>query len=384
MDRLGHLLRRSAPRRRLTGIAERFFTRRRVLLGAATASLVPALASCSAATGPSPTASGFDTGELSATLASGDRTRFLALFTPDAAGQDLGARLFANWTALGARLSGADAAQGARLVVRWSAPGERNEAVETVAPTVVSGLVRSATPAGGTSPLWLVEEVAIASAHGAACVRSIAVPDAVGAAWLTAAAEASGVVTGAGLGSAAASWDGVLVVVLPSTPDAFRRVSGLDSATAAATQAAAVMAASDSAPRIVGNTATTSGLDAAGLRTVLVHEGVHVALRSAVSNAPLWASEGIAESVAEASDPGTRERNAALVAAAPRPSALPSAADLAGPDAPTAYALASVAVDAAIARWGRPAVLSWLADWAVPTRPSDAELTAAYLAALPG
>ena len=296
---------------------------------------------------PTPSPSGFAASELSAALAAGDRPRFMAGFTPDAAGQALGARLWANWTALRVRLSAPELSWPGRLEVRWSAPAERDGAVETVDLTVASGLVRAASPVGPSSPLWLVEDVAIAAAQGAAGVGSTALPDAVGAAWLAAAAEASAVVAGAGLGGAAAAWDGVLVVVLPSTPDAFRRVAGLDAATAAATQAATIMAASDSAPRIVGNQTTTASLDAAALRTLLVHEGVHVALRSAVSKAPLWATEGVAESVAAASDPLTRERNRALVAAAPRPTALRTDADLAGPDAPTAYALASVAVDAA-------------------------------------
>jgi len=321
----------------------------------------------------------FEVSRLDATLSTRDRAGFVGAFAPDTAAQVLAERLWGNFVALG--VTDLTAPAPGRLRAHWAVPGERSVAEEEVALTFVGHQVADAVAAGPAAPLWLIQPLTVHGALGAACVAAPGTTEA--DAWLTAAGDAAAIVAKAGLGEAAAAWDGVLVTELPSDVAAFALASGLTLSTSSATQAVTVMATAASAPRIVGNLGATASLDPVGLRTLLVHEGVHVATRSAVSSAPLWAVEGIAESVAAASDEVARVRNLGLARDSARPTALPTAADLNGATAETAYALAAVAVDAAIARWGRPAFAGWLADWRSASRPSDADLTAAYLAALP-
>lgn len=326
----------------------------------------------------------YASGLLGRAWASRRQDDFARLFAPDARAQELAALLWSNWIALG--VDDVADESGGRLRVRWHVSGERGVALEDAVLQFAGGSVSGARPLGSAAPLWLVEPIS----HGATGMsdRTASVVGARGIPtnrfqdWATAAVEASRIVAGAGLGAAASSWDGLLVVELPSGPAAFAAVSGLGAA-AASTAAVTLMASPESAPRIVGNLAATSTQGVPELRTLLVHEGVHAAVRSAVSTAPLWVSEGLAESIAAGSDPATRARNLALTTAARRPTALPSQADLGGADAPTAYALAALAVDAAIGRWGRATVMGWVADWTGAGRPSDSELAAAYLAALP-
>jgi hypothetical protein len=317
-------------------------------------------------------------GRLAAALSARDRAGFVGAFASTTAAQALAGLLWDNFVALG--VTDLTAPAPGRLRARWAVPGERSVAEEEAALTFAGPQIADAVAAGPTAPLWLLQPLTVRSARGAACVAAPGTPEA--DAWLDAAGDAVAIVAKAGLGEAAAAWDGVLVIELPTEASSFARATGLTLSTASATQAVTVMATAASAPRVVGNPGATASLDPVGLRTLLVHEGVHVATRSAVSSAPLWAVEGIAEAVAAASDETTRARNLGLVRATTRPTALPTQADLNGPAADTAYALASVAVDAAIARWGRATFTGWLADWRTTSRPSDADLTSAYLAAL--
>lgn len=308
--------------------------------------------------------------DLRAALARADRPAFGSCFTDEAA--DLADRLWRSWTALQAEPT----LEGTTLTVRWRAPGEQGASVETLDAATADGRI-AALSVRGPAPLWLPGRLRIDAAPGAALLAFADLPDADAAAWLAAAAEASAFVGSAGLDAAARAWDGTLVVGLGATAAWFAATAGLPPGQAAATQAATVMASRESAPRITLNRTGVAGLDAAGRRAVLVHEGVHVATRSAVSAAPLWLVEGVAESTTASADPATRARNAALRRAAPRPSALPTPADLAGPAADAAYAWAALAVDAAVARWGRPAVMSRLADWPAAARPDEDDFTAA-------
>ena len=375
MDRLGHPLLGGPPRRRLTRIADSTRLRRRSLLAAAASA---SLAACgSARPSRSPVVHGAD--RLASALTAGDRASFIGAFAPTTSAQALAGRLWDNFLAL--KVTDPTAPSVGRLRVRWSAPGERAAAEEEVALTLADQLIVDVAATGASSPLWLIQPVTLSSSRAAACVAAPGTPRA--EEWLRAAGDAAVIVGKADLGRAAAAWDGVLVTELPLDATAFARAAGLPAATAFATQAVTVLATAASAPRIVANPAATASLDLVRLRTLLVHEGVHAATRSAVSSAPLWAVEGMAESVAAASDEATRTRNLALVRASARPTALPADADLNGAAADTAYACASLAVDAAVARWGRPAFTDWLADWTTPSRPGDAALTAAYLAALP-
>nr|NLI51387.1 hypothetical protein [Propionibacterium sp.] len=344
--------------------------RRRSLLAAAASA---SLAGCRPARTPDRL-----TEDLGRALTGGDRSSFVDCFAAPA--EALADRLWRNWTALRVERPAWD---GATIRVRWRAPGEREGAVETLSIAFSGGRIGALVPTGPT-PLWLPGPLTVRAAPGAALLADADVPDAVAGAWLRAAGEASRIVASAGLAGAARQWDGVLVVGLPGTTEAFADTAGLAAAQAAATQAATVMADAGSAPRVTLHRSGTAALDPAGRRAVLVHEGVHAATRSAVSAAPLWLVEGVAESVTAAADPATRARNATLLAAADRPTGLPTRADLDGPAADVAYARAALAVDAASARWGRPAVMAWLADWTAPGRPDEAELADAFLTAAPG
>lgn len=378
MARLRDLLRRSTPRK-LTPIATQPGLRRRSLLLAAAASA--SLAGCAPPAGPRERSS---TPELASDLSNALRTanaaRFAGIFTPDAEGRRLSGLLWRNLIALGViDLT----AQGDALVVEWCGPGEILGAVEQVVPWLVDGRIVRLAPRGPARPLWLAEPITMLPGDqvGVIVGGSSAGSDARG--LLTAAERAVHLLATSELRAAVTSWDGSLVVGVPSTLDALAAVTGLGADVAARTQAVTVMASADSAPRIVLNRLAIAGLSTDELTTVLVHEGVHVVLRTPTLRAPLWLSEGLAESVAAASDRATKLRNDGLVRSSPRPTALPTAAELNGPDAARAYALSAHAVDAATARWGRPAVLYWLLDWTAPERPTEAELTATYLASLP-
>lgn len=307
-------------------------------------------------------------GRAARAWASGDPSAFGGLFVPG-----LGDRL---WETL--RLLGATAVEGTAegLRVTWPVPGGTAVVVQGLPCSASGGRLLPATRP--PAPVWVAGAVRVSTAPGAALVADATVDAAHAARWLAAAAEASALVGDAALGQAAEAWDGVLLVDLPAQQN-FSGVAGLGAGQASGTQAATIMDAAGSAPRVVGNLAAEPA--GAALRTLLVHEGVHAATRAAVSAAPLWLVEGVAESVACATDPAARARGAELIRGAPRPSALPTRADLDAPDAERAYAFAALAADAAIARWGRPAVMGWLADWGRAARPSDAELAACFRAA---
>ncbi len=313
-----------------------------------------------------------DPAPLASALAAGDRAAFSARFAAGA-GQKLAGLLWGNWSALEATLD----ASAAGMVVHWRAAGERSGTWDEVTVGLDGGLIASLAPSGTLTPAWLLEPLSVRTGVGASLVAATTAAN--GQGWLEAAQAAAAVVSAAELGAAAVQWSGNLVVELPSLADGFGRLSGLPVTLSATTGAATTMAAAGADPRIVVNPAATAPDDR---RVLLVHEGVHAAMGSPNLSAPLWAVEGIAESVAAASDPATRVRNAALVGGGARPIALPTSEELNGTDAGRAYALASSAVDAAVARWGRAAVTGWLTHWNAAGRPSDADLTRVYLAAL--
>lgn len=359
---------RRPPDRRL--ISASLTLRRRGLLAAAAAF---AVAGCAgrAGSGPDASAGQDDLARLlAASVAAGDDVAFKASFE-----EGPPSWLWPNLR--GVLKATADAVTPSRLRVSWRLGGEADDTVDELGVTARGGRIRDLVPADATAPAWLLGPVVARVGDRATVLAGVGDGEAEG--WLRPAESAAAFVAGAGLGRAAASWDGVLRVTVPAGAT-FPRLTGLDAASADATQAATVLASAASVPRVVVNPARTVDLGASERRVLLIHEGVHAATRSALSTAPLWLTEGLAEWVAESSDAATRRRNAALVRAAPAPTALPSAESLGGPDAARAYALAALAVEAAVARWGRPAVLDWVAD---PTarRPSEADLTAALRAA---
>ncbi|WP_040161776.1 hypothetical protein [Nigerium massiliense] len=311
---------------------------------------------------------------LVAALRSGDEARFARGFTagPMAA---LGARLWRNWRAMPV----ADiVAAGPELEVRWASPGEAVPAGERLAVLVASDGAIGALRGKGVTPLWLGDEVTFTPGVRGGTLASTRVPRDVVAGWSSAADRAARHVSAR---LDAPGWDGALSLVLPADAAAMARATGRPLEEAAGT-AATTVASSSGPPRIVVNVTSVRPDARAGL---LAHEGVHVATRSAGSPAPLWAVEGLAESVGTELDRAQSARNAELVrrrVSRGVPAALPTPEELAAPgvDGETAYALAEVAVEALIARDGRAATLAWIAE---PTRrPEPRDPLGAYRAAL--
>lgn len=387
-----------------TGASDASSTRlsRRRLLAAGVGAAFAPLAACASLPGGQttvvvePAGVSFDADALSSAFLRRDQTAFARCFT----GGELAARTWDSWVALGVR----DVRRvDDRLRVIWpetQAPEPESQSKGTRGPARVPGCVefalatsaqgriaslRAASGIGVSQPVWLLEPVRRARAEDRMLlVAAEGVDAAATARWAEAARAATITLASVDLGPAAAGWDGRLVVALPSGLLTFAGASGLPSELAATTAAATVVPSDSSGALVLGNLSASASLDQAGLTALLVHEGVHAAMRSPLLQAPGWAVEGIAESAAQAADAATRASNTALLHGAPRPTALPSAAELIGSEAPLAYARAALAVDAAIGRWRRPAVMGWIADWSQPGRPSDAEFTSAYLAALPG
>jgi len=152
-------------------------------------------------------------------------------------------------------------------------------------------------------------------------------------------------------------WDGHVVVEVPgSRSDVVRVLGGAPSAyagTAAVTRPEGPT--TDAAVRVVVDPAAATG---EGLATLLTHETVHVATRSAGSPAPSWVVEGLAELVALEAHPDQRatELSALHDASGDDQDQDPLPADPAfaagGPGVPGAYARAWLACRAVVERRG--------------------------------
>lgn len=314
----------------------------------------------------------------------GRREEFLGAFAAGRAAQALAARLWDTWRSLS---SVALAAAGPDVIeVAWTAGGETAPATHRVRALASGAGVTDLVPEGPL-PLWLREAVRVAERAGAVLVTPAGADPAVRGRWLDSAAAAVARLRAAELDAAAASWDGHLVVEVPAGLIDFSAMvtdPGQDlSGTAAVTR----MDARDSGPRIVVNPLATDGLAAGAAADLLAHEGVHVATRSPWLAAPLWVVEGLAESVGAAPGGDQAARNRSLARAAVRrggvPDALPpdAAFGASGVAVEETYALAEVAVEACLDRFGHAMFLAWVADWDGPGRAGDAELTAAYVTA---
>lgn len=250
-------------------------------------------------------------------------------------------------------------------------------------PTQSRGASHGHPPSAGT-PAWASSwgEVRVSDDVDAVVVSSVELMQQTHDDWADAARAAASIVRAARLGAAeahgSAAWDGRLVVGLPGTADAFASASGLGGDLAGRT-AAVTIAPPGERPRTVGNVLGVGGLNALGLVTLLVHEGVHQATTSPRLRAPRWLVEGVAVQVAEDHDPAVAAANRNLLPRAP--AQLPTQAELDGPDAAAAYAAASVAMRGCEHAWGRPAVMGWLARWEAG-HPGIDDLTAAYRAEL--
>lgn len=313
--------------------------------------------------------------------ASGERERFLGAFAPGRSAQRLASRLWETWRSLPA----VDlAAAGPDVVeVAWLAGGEARPAAHRVRTLAAAGGVTDLL-AEGPLPLWLRAPIRVAERAGAVLVTP-AGADAGAARWLDAAVAAVARLRRADLGAVAADWDGHLVVEVPAGLIDFSAMVGDPSQDFSGTAAVTRMDARDSGPRIVVNPRATADVTASAAADLLAHEGVHAATRSPFLAAPLWAVEGLAEWVGASPTGDQAARNRALARAAVRragvPAGLPDDADFAGSGIAVeeAYALAQVAVEACLDRFGHATFLGWVADWEAVGRAHEDEVTAAYV-----
>lgn len=146
-------------------------------------------------------------------------------------------------------------------------------------------------------------------------------------------------------------WDQELHLVLDPDAAGFERATGLSAHTAAAGTVC-----TDGRSRIHLNPALLSQSEE-WIGSTLIHEAVHVATGSAcvpAEDSLAWAREGLAESVAAASDQTTKEHNRELVqdflVQHPAPTSLPTSVEN-----PVDYALAQLAVEAVQAQLGSQA-----------------------------
>ena len=364
---------------------------RRALLGAAATGV---LAGCARAPGGAasepvasePVASDPVT-RLADAFAARDRAGFLALFTDRM--QSQAGVVFDNWGRLSSvRVQAGEPATGdgaRQIAVAWRAGSEGLAVTHRLRAEASGGLIDALRADAGPAPVWLRHPVGVRSAEGACLIASDRWAPEAGA-WLDAATAAAARARGAGLDAWPSAAGGVLVVELPADITEFRALAG-SGGSPAGTGAYTLAAGTGEALHVVVNAAAAQAWSAEDRAGVLTHEAVHAATGSPVSTAPLWLVEGLAESVATASWPAQDAANARLVAEAARsaspPTSLPGDAGLLAPGAAAsgAYALAELAVEAAMAHWGRARTLGWIAGWP-DGAPTTAELTSAYLAEL--
>lgn len=358
------------------------FGRRRLLEGAAA---FVVLAGCGAP--PAPEEPSLD--PLLAALATGDEAAFTARFATTGNAPSLARRLWRNWRLLGVDSLSVTASAAGRVVVdvRWRVDAEERPASDRVIVGSAAGLLQTVEP-DGAPPLWLVTDLRLDRVGRATLVSSAAVDEATRRRVAVAADEAARRLTRAQLGPVVEGWQGRLVVMLPDELHHFAAIAGLSGPEAAATSAAVPRRDDRTLRPILVQPVIARRINAASAATVLTHEGVHAAVRSAANAAPLWAVEGLAELVAtEGGGAAARDgaRRVRRHVARGGPATLPTAGQLGSPDPEEsldAYALAEAAVEGMRRRFGWQRTLGWIVDWASPTRPGEADLLAAYRAEL--
>lgn len=262
------------------------------------------------------------------------------------------------------------------LEVRTRYPGDRRTSVdhftvELAGDGRIDSVVSPASP-----PLWSLAVVTRTPAkHGT--VLAVGLTPAQQQLWAARLDRASAVVAASPMLSAGSDWDGGLVVMLPDNAAAFTGLTGAD-----AGDTGAVTTCATGTPRIVVSPAAVSR-QARWLQTTLIHEAVHVATDSPCGHGVGWIVEGVAESVAAASDTATAASNAALVRHFLRDKGVPSALPKQVSSA-TDYAMAQAAVDQVRARLGTTAAAAFLAR-GIAGQLSEADLARArgwYIAEL--
>lgn len=309
----------------------------------------------------------------------GDRTSWDArVSTADPSFATRSAMLFANLGALRpdrlhARLTGAvlplraarQAALGpdARVLqadLAWRVGGEETDASAMVWLTLVDGpdAARLVSTGDGPTtetpaePLWWIAPTTRAD-RGRATVLVGAGQDATR--WAALADRAATDVHDLLPAPLGRGWDGRVVVEVPGSRSDVVRVLGGGPAAYAGTAAVTRPEGptTDAAVRVVVDPAAATG---DGLATLLTHETVHVATRSAGSPAPLWVVEGLAELVALEAHPDQRATEVSVLRAAADDDQDPLPAEEAfaagGPGVPAAYARAWLACRAVVERRG--------------------------------
>jgi hypothetical protein len=282
---------------------------------------------------------------LTSALQRHDRDGFLGRFAPAADDQ---AAALSWYTALSAGDATIREVGPQRLQITYRLPGDRTRATDVVTYDLVDGTDRigSVSAASTAAPLWTSGGVDLTAASSGTLLSG-SLDAGAREAWARRLDRAATAVRESGVGE---NWTGGLVVEVPPG-GRFQQVSG-----ESASDASAVTICTSRTPRIVVNPVILGQPDE-WLDSTLVHEAVHVATNSACATPGSslgWVVEGLAESVAAASDATTASRNRELVLAYLKahgvPDALPSQ-----PETLTDYALAQLAVDEVRAHLGKKA-----------------------------
>lgn len=199
--------------------------------------------------------------------------------------------------------AGAPAADESRPVdvdLTWQLRGQDTLPARAEIRLAVTADGRVASVGGGDrTPVWLTERLVVRRVDGAVVAVAESLGEGVTARYVSLVRRAVPDVR-----RAVPSWDGHLVVEVPSTPDAVDHALGVPAGTyarvAAVTGSADGTTAPDSPVRVVVNPDKLARLGRTGAQVVLTHEVAHVALGSAVASAavPVWLTEGIADVVA--------------------------------------------------------------------------------------
>jgi hypothetical protein len=171
-------------------------------------------------------------------------------------------------------------------------------------------------------PLWFLERVQVARS-GSATVLGATSPTV----WLSRGRNAAAAVKQRVGAAAAPNWGGAVVLVVPSTPEAFGKVLGASPDTydqLAAVAWADGPDAASAAVRIIVNPARVASLTTDQLAVLVTHEATHVATHSVSSAAPMWLAEGFADYVAYSTVPSAQAAAEAIVVADVRANGLPT------------------------------------------------------------
>ena len=288
---------------------------------------------------------------LDHSLAAADRAAFAARFSAQPGPQALAARVYANLATPG----GSTADPVARVLpgghdrvqVSWNYPGEPT-VISVADMGIVDGLVTNLSQAS-TATEWLAEPALVRSTDRLVVA---AADDAALARWWSAADTGLAALERVAPGSLRMATP--LVVVSPVDLLAFARYAGTGADRTAAVTVVPGLASSQGF-RVVVNpmAADDPKADAA----TITHEAVHAAMGSPrLTGTPGWLLEGIAEAVTGTAHRTVAAGNAGLARAAVA-HALPRVLPDPESGEPASYALAQVAVDAAVTHVGWTAVL---------------------------